>query len=141
MRSPEHHYIDNRFTLTNTITSKIATVYIYNKNIAVVEVKSGVKLSYLVGASLLLKCLAVLKNRPWVYISNRVNSYSVVPTDYDYLHRIKTLKGLSIVTKESVINSNPPIEEIFCKKPFKLSADLNDSMIWAENALNGIFVL
>ena len=141
MHSPEHHHIDKRFTLTNIITSKIAMVYIYNKSIAVIEVEKGVKLSYISGATLLFKLVAAFKNNPWIYISNRIHSYSVVPTDYDYLHRIKTLKGLSIVAKESVINSNPPIEEVFCKKPFKLSSKLNESMIWAENALDGTFVL
>lgn len=141
MESPNHHNIDEHFILTKIIESRIAFVYIYNKNIVVVEVKNGVKLSYASGTSLLLQTMVALKNRSWIYISNRIHSYSVVPTDYKHLHKINTLKGLSIVSKESVINSNPPIEEAFCKKPFKLSYNLNESMLWAAKALKGTLLM
>ena len=131
------HNVSDTFQLTKTLTSKIATVYIYNKRIAVVEVNEGVNLSYASAASLLFKGLMAFKNRPWVYISNRVNSYSVVPTDYEYLHKISTLKALSIVVPPGTDPSTTAIEQIFCRKPFQLFSDgLEEALVWAEKVLN-----
>ncbi|WP_299209531.1 hypothetical protein [uncultured Dokdonia sp.] len=136
MKSSSPHHLSDRFQLTNRITSKIATIYIYNKNIAVVEVHEGVNLSYASAASLLFKGLLVLKNRHWVYISHRVHSYSVVPTDYEYLHKINTLKALSIVVPTGTDPSTTAIEQIFCRKPFQLfNNGLEEAMIWAEKTL------
>lgn len=130
------HNISSAFQLTKTIKSKIATVYVYNKNILVVEVNEGVNLSYASAASLLFKGLLVLKNRPWVYISHRIHSYSVVPTDYEHLHKIGTLKALSIVVPSGTDPSTTAIEQIFCRKPFKLfNNGLEEAMIWAEKML------
>jgi len=134
--TPSPHNISDRFQLTNRITGKIATIYVYNKNIAVVEVNEGVNLSYASAASLLFKGLLVLKNRSWVYISHRVNSYSVVPTDYEHLHKIKTLKALSIVVPKGTDPSTTAIEQIFCRKPFQLfNNGLEEAMLWAEKML------
>jgi len=137
MEPQKPHNVNDHFQLTKTIKSKIATVYIYNKNIGVVEVNEGVNLSYAIAAPLLFKGLLAFKNRPWVYISHRVNSYSVVPTDYEYLHKIKTLKALSIVVPSGTDPSTTAIEQIFCKKPFKLfNNGLQEAMVWAEEMLH-----
>jgi len=134
--TPSPHDVSDRFQLTNRITSKIATIYVYNKNILVVEVNEGVNLSYASAGKPLLKGLLVLKNRPWVYVSHRVNSYSVVPTDYEYLHKIKTLKALSIVVPTGTDPSTTAIEQIFCRKPFQLfNNGLEEAMLWAEKML------
>ncbi|MEL6810943.1 MAG: hypothetical protein AAFP76_06370 [Bacteroidota bacterium] len=130
------HNLPEKYRLTHVIKSSIARVYVYNKNIAVVEINEGVNLSYLTGMSLLVKGVAVFGNRPWVYISNRINSYSVVPTDYKYLHRIGTLKALSIVTHEEGGKLRPHVESIFCKKPFDIFDELEEAMEWAEIALS-----
>ncbi len=136
MESLNPHNLSDDFQLTKIITSKIATVYIYNKHIAVVEVNEGVNLSYTTARSLLFKGLLAFKNRPWVYISNRVNSYSVVPTDYEYLHKIKTLKALSIGVPSGTDPSMTAIEQIFCRKPFQLFDNgLEEAMQWAEKML------
>jgi hypothetical protein len=130
------HNLSDAFVLTHRIKSKIATVYVYNKNILVVEVNEGVNLSYASAGKLLLKGLLVLKNRPWVYVSHRVNSYSVIPTDYEYLHKIKTLKALSIVVPTGTDPSTTAIEQIFCRKPFQLfNNGLEEAMVWAEKML------
>ena len=131
------HNVSDAFQLTKTITNKIATVYVYNKRIAVVGVNEGATLSYASAASLLFKGLLTFKNRPWVYISNRVNSYSVVPTDYEHLHKINTLKALSIVVPEGTDPSTTAIEQIFCRKPFQLFTNgLEEALVWAEKMLN-----
>jgi len=136
MEPQNPHNVSSDFQLTKIITSKIATVYVYNKNILVVEVNEGVNLSYASAASLLFKGLLVLKNKPWVYISHRINSYSVVPTDYEYLHKIGTLKALSIVVPTDTDPSTTAIEQIFCRKPFKLfNNGLEEAMVWADKML------
>jgi len=133
---PAHHKLSDKYLLTHTIKSKAANVYIYNKCLAVVEVHEGVTLSYLTGASLLIRALFIFKNRKWAYISNRINSYSVVPTDYDHLHKIGSLKVLSIVRNPQEVNKALPIESIFCRKPLKLFNELDEALDWSFYSLN-----
>lgn len=130
------HKIGPNYALTRVITSKIGTVYFYNSNIVVVEINEGVDLSYIVGGALLVRCLLYLRARPWVYISHRRNQYSVLPTDYTYLHKIPTLKALSIVRSADKKYEPAPIETIFCKKPFELFHDLDEALAWGNSILN-----
>ena len=112
-----------------------AKVYLYGQ-IAVVEATEGATLSYRTGFTLLVKGLKICGTKPWIYISNRVNSYSVVPTDYKYLNKVPTLKGLVIVSpKESEIN-NARLEEAFFKKPFMIVNTLEEAYQWSKDMLD-----
>jgi len=133
VKKAAHHIITEDYTLTHQIRNSVATVYFYD-TIVVVEVAEGQTLSIINGAKLLLKTVLHLKTKPWVYISNRVNSYAVVPTDYDHLDRISSLKALSIVMPESK-STIPLLEPMFCRKPFKQFVDLQSAMDWAKKKL------
>lgn len=111
-----------------------ADVYLYDK-FAVVEVKEGQTLSYANGFTLLVKGLRIIGTKPWIYISNRVNSYSVVPTDYKYLNKVPTLKGLAIVSSEKSELNNAHLEKAFFKKPFKIVDSLNSALAWGTEIL------
>jgi hypothetical protein len=72
-----------------------------------------------------------------VYVPHRVNSYSVVPTDYEYLHKVNTLKALSVVVPDGTDPSTTAIEQIFCRKPFQLfNNGLEGAMVWTEKTLH-----
>ena len=95
LRKNPHSLPDNT-TLSDVIENEYATVYFYG-NITVVEVNEGVTISFKTGISLLLKSLTLLGTKPFIIISNRINSYSVNPTDYKYLEIVPSLRVLSIV--------------------------------------------
>jgi len=135
MEKPSHHNVSSDFTLTDVIQSRIASVYFYNNCIAVVEIAEGKNLNVATGSSLLMKGLMILKNRPWVYISNRVNDYSVQLTDYDVLHRIPTLKALGIA-RHVATETDPLLESMFCRKPFNMFTELEEALRWGEHILN-----
>ncbi|RDK87047.1 hypothetical protein [Marinirhabdus gelatinilytica] len=127
------HFPEN-LELRDYFSNEAADVYLYD-NFAVVEVKEGTTLSFKNGFSLLLKGLAILGTKPWIYISNRIHSYAVVPTDYKYLNKVPTLKGLAIVNSEKASMTNAHLEENFFKKPFIIVNSLEEAYQWGRNIL------
>ncbi len=128
------HFSDVRDT-TYIMENEILTAYFYD-NIVVVEVNEGKTLSYKTAFTLLVKGLTHLRNKPWVYISHRVNSYSVQPTDYKYLNKVPTLKGIAVVSPQSQEDPTFSLESTFCKKPFVKKATLEDAYRWAIELLD-----
>ena len=134
MEHPKHHQLNFSLELTHIIEREVATVYFY-KNIVVVEANEGVNISYKSAFSLLIRGLSILKNRPWVYISNRKNSYSVTPTDYKYLKRVPSLKAMAIVSNSQTGKVNAKIESTFFDRPFQIFDSINDAAQWALEIL------
>ncbi|WP_178988966.1 hypothetical protein [Winogradskyella schleiferi] len=69
-----------------------------------------------------------------VYISHRINSYSVVPMDWlkFYKHSLD-LKGYGIVSYNNVSSVNSAIENIFFKKKIKRFTTIESAVQWAKN--------
>ncbi len=99
------------------------------------EAKAGVTISFETGFSILLKWTKTIGNKPWVYIANRLNSYAVNPTDYKYLEKVPSLKGLAIVTHDDLGRSNAELEANFFKKPFKVFDNLDKAFDWSNSLL------
>ena len=118
-----------------TIENELGKVHIY-KNIIVMEAKSGVTISFETGFSILLNWTKTIGNKPWVYIANRKNSYAVNPTDYKYLEKVPTLKGLAIVTPEGLGRTNAELEANFFKKPFKVFDNLDQAFDWSNSLID-----
>ena len=114
--------------------TEIGMVYFYD-NIVVVEAKEGIIMSYKTGFSILLKGLSYMGNRPWVYISNRLHSYSIKPTDYKYLNKVPTLRAVGVVNYNEVGHANAELEAKFCKKPFQTFDNILDAVIWGGTYL------
>ena len=66
-----------------------------------------------------------------MYISNRVNSYSLDPNDYKHLNEIPTLKGIGVIQYKRSIKTALELENLFVKKPFKTFNDLDSAIEWA----------
>lgn len=128
------HNLPERFKLTHEFKSKAANVYFY-ETLVIVEVHEGVNLNFKTGFSALLYALQVLKTKNWVYISNRINSYSVTPTDYKYLNNVPSLKGIAIVNKDYIGIENAKMEATFSKKPFVIFNTLLEAVLWAEEKI------
>lgn len=128
------HNLPSEFQLTKIMEMEIGNYFFYG-NIVVVEAKEGINISYKKDLSIILLILNITKDKPWVYISNRINSYSIETMDYKYLNKVPTLKALGIVnhTQENYINSD--LEVKFCKKPYKVFENLIDAANWGKEYL------
>tara|TARA_R110002124_G_C8974716_1_gene515869 strand:- start:12138 stop:12611 length:474 start_codon:yes stop_codon:yes gene_type:complete len=134
MNTTQPHNLPEPFTLTDSIKTEIGTVYFYG-NFVVVEMNEGVNVSFKTGFSILLKGLSILGGKPCIYIANRIHSYSVTPTDYKYLNKVPSLKGVAIVNHLESTAANTQLEASFCKKPFEVFNSLEEAFQWGEKTL------
>ena len=128
-------HFPNTLELSDFFSNEAVSVYLYD-NFAVIEVNEGATLSFKNGFTLLLKVLTSLGTKPWIYVANRLNSYAVVPTDYKYLNKVPTLKGLAIVSSEKSELNNAHLEKVFFKKPFIIVGTLEEAYDWGKVILN-----
>jgi len=116
--------------LTVIIKTKDVTISVH-KRVAIIEIAEGTSISYVNGHQTLKRLLSVIGDKPWVYISNRVNSYSLDPNDYTHLNQISTLKGIGVIQYEKSIKTALELEKMFIKNPFKTFDDLDSAIEWA----------
>jgi hypothetical protein len=72
------------------------------------------------------------KNKKFVYITHRINSYSVDPNIYFKTSKIPNLLGFAVVLGNKIRLDNLAIEKMFLSKPFKSFKSLNKAIEWAE---------
>lgn len=75
------------------------------------------------------------KNRPFVYLTHRKNSYSVDPAIYLETSKITNLAGFGVIAAAPLAGSNAEIEKLFLKKPFRVFKDLDEAIDWAKRLL------
>ena len=80
--------------------------------------------------------LKYVGSRPFVYIANRVNSYSVNPNDYVYLEKVPTLKGIAIVTPTELGKKNAELELNFFRKPMEIFDNVSEAYLWGKQLLH-----
>ena len=73
------------------------------------------------------------KNKPFGYITNRKNSYSVDPRIYFETSKIKNLVAFSVVSIKKINLTNSDLERIFFKKPFKHFTELDNAIQWVND--------
>lgn len=77
-------------------------------------------------------CNDYFGNRGFVYISKRVNNYSVNPTIYFKLkEEVKSLCGIAIVSQRVSALNMAAFEKNFAKVPFEVFLELKDAEDWA----------
>ncbi len=116
------------------LETEIANIYFY-KRMVVVEAHEGVTLSFKTGFATLLHGLRIGGFKPFIYIANRINSYSVSPMDYKYLNKIKPLRGIAIVSDTESARNNAELEKNFCSKPLEIFETLEQAHAWALQQL------
>ncbi|MBW1296779.1 STAS/SEC14 domain-containing protein [Aquimarina litoralis] len=75
------------------------------------------------------------KNKPFVYISHRIHSYSINPIVYFETAKIKTLVGLAVVSNDPIQKSQTQIEKTFFNKEFKHFNDMDAALAWKAELL------
>ena len=73
------------------------------------------------------------KNKPFVYITHRIHSYTVNPNVYLNVSKIKNLIGLAVVSESKWSIKNAILEKIFLDKPFQIFSNLDDAILWVNN--------
>ena len=102
----------------------------------VAEIKKDVVLNWHDHAKIFVEELSHLyeqKGTDIVYISNRVNPYSVVPSDWLYFFKHGySLKGYGIVSYNHKGKLNAALERIFMRSKMQSFSDLDDAIAWAK---------
>ena len=75
------------------------------------------------------------KDKPFVYITHRINSYSVDPSIYLQTSKVKNLAGMAVVAEAPLSKGNAEVEKLFLKKPFEIFTDLNDAIEWVKSLI------
>jgi len=71
-------------------------------------------------------------DNPWVYISNRVFSYSVDPMSYKKASKIKNLRGIVIVAPDEMKMEMAQFEQNFSDIPVTILETLTQAIVWAD---------
>ncbi|MCB4808304.1 hypothetical protein LG651_08575 [Tamlana sp. 62-3] len=111
---------------------EIGTVKIYKSHL-IVEINEGETITEVSNNILIDIADAYYPIKPFVYITNRVNSYAVNPEVYAKTSKIPNLAGFSVVSTSNLSINNAEVEKLFINKPFEIFTDLNEAIIWAEN--------
>lgn len=118
--------------MKETLTFDFCKMDIYD-NYMVVTMNEGVNITPDHNRVLLEVTKNHFEDQPFVYITHRINSYSVDPQIYLETAKIKNLKGFAVVSNNYQAKVNAQIEQLFFNKPFEIFTALEDAFIWADN--------
>ena len=117
--------------MTRVLTFDFCEMMVYDKYIIVV-VKEGINIEPKHNDVLLEVSSTHFKNKPFVYIANRIHSYSVDPKIYYETNKISNLMGLAVVSHNYKAKNNAEIEKLFFKKPLETFSKIEDAIDWAN---------
>ncbi len=118
--------------MTDILKYDFCTVYIYDTYL-VVEINEGFHLLSSHNQILVNLADTYYRNKNFVYITHRINSYSVDPVIYTQTSKIKNLIGFAVVGKVPLSAANAEIERLFLQKPFEIFDKLSDAIDWAKS--------
>ncbi len=73
---------------------------------------------------------------PIIYISNRLNSYSMDPVGYgEVAEMFPNFKGFAVVSKNKYRRMLAALEKFFIKKPMAVFHNLEDAFVWSGELL------
>jgi hypothetical protein len=106
----------------------------FYKNYVISEVNEEAVFSHSQFMEVVNRCREYYVEKKFVYISKRINNYSVDPTVYLKLEEIrKNLIGIAIVSNKVSSINMAEFEKTFSKVDFKIFLELDEAAEWAEN--------
>lgn len=120
--------------MRDSLTFDFCDMTIYD-NCVVVIMKEGVNIKPEHNKMLVEVTETYFSDRPFIYITHRVNSYSVDPKIYFETAKIKNLKGFAVVSSNYKAKVNAQIEQMFFNKPFEIFTNLEDAFTWADTKI------
>jgi hypothetical protein len=116
---------------------KFGQITIFN-NYVVTVMKEGINVTPDYNKALIEITDTYFKTTPFVYITHRINSYSVDPKIYFETSKIENLKGFAVVSNDYKAKVNAQIEKLFFNKPFETFATLEEAYKWADNLIKQV---
>jgi hypothetical protein len=120
--------------MEKTLTFDFCEMTIYDKYVVVV-MKEGVNITPGHNNVLIDVTKIYFSKKSFVYITHRINSYSVDPQIYLETAKIENLKGFAVVSKNYKAKVNAQIEKMFFNKPFEIFTNLENAFSWADGLL------
>ncbi len=117
--------------MTARVTLEFCEVLVYD-NYMVVTVNTGENIDIKYHNQLVDVADTYFDKRPFVYITHRVNSYSVDPSVYQETSKLANLAGFCVVSKNYMAKSTAKIEKLFLNKPFEIFDTLEEAKEWAK---------
>ena len=124
----------NYLILKESITFDFCKMSIYD-NYLVVVVNEGVNITPEHNNVLLEITEKHFYNKPFVYLTHRIHSYSVDPKIYFETSKIENLKGFAVISSNYKAKVNAQIEQMFLNKPFKIFTELENAVAWVDEIL------
>ena len=121
--------------MTDVIKFDFCEMHIYDHYMVVV-MNEGVTITPSHNQILLNIVDTYYKNKKFVYITHRLNSYAVDPAIYFETSKIENLAGFTVVSKDFKAKSNAEVEKLFLNKPFEIFDTLEEAITWAKSILN-----
>ncbi len=108
--------------------------FVFYENISIAEVSEGTHVTFEKIASMLQIAEDIYGNEvPFVYISNRIHSYSIDPLGYyEAMKMFPNLKAYAIVSQNKRRRMLAVLEKLFNKKPIRVFDNLEEAYTWAE---------
>ncbi len=110
------------------------TAELYN-DYAIVVMKHGVTVSPKYINTFLDIVNKHYKNRPFVYISHRINSYSVNPATHLESSKVPSLIGVAVVSNDPLQEAQTKVEKPFFKKEFEHFNSLDEALQWKDEII------
>ncbi|WP_299254584.1 hypothetical protein [uncultured Aquimarina sp.] len=75
------------------------------------------------------------QNKAFIYITHRINSYSIDPTIYFETAKIPNLVGLAVVSDDPNQKNQIRVEKTFFNKEFRQFNSMESALLWKEELL------
>lgn len=75
------------------------------------------------------------RNKPFIYISNRVYSYAINPIVYLETAKVPNLAGFAVVSRNPEQKMLTQVEKAFLGKEFFLFKTLDEALLWKDGVL------
>ncbi|MHA7058171.1 hypothetical protein ACWGOQ_0013195 [Aquimarina sp. M1] len=114
----------------------IGSFYFYD-HFLIAEMSDGVSVDYDKATKMFLLAKEYYGNNiPFVYITNRVNSYSFKPTAHFKSTKLfPNLRGYGVVTYDAINNKIASLEQSFLNVPTKVFDNLEDAVRWVDELI------
>ncbi len=75
------------------------------------------------------------KNKPFVYISHRINSYAVDPSIHIEMSKIPNLVGFAVVSNNPIQKMQTALEQSLFEKELRLFTTLKSAIAWKNKII------
>lgn len=120
--------------MIETLHFQFGEIRIFN-NFVIAVMKEGITVKPEYNDFLSKIANTYFRDKPFGYITYRINSYSVNPMVYLKTSTIENLIAFAVVTTDSLRTSNLKVEKRFLNKPFKHFPDLDSAKNWMNELI------